>query len=119
MEYIELFILLLIIFLLIFNIYYKIKIKKETHMTVSQVQYFVHKYKLSKDKIQYKKFFRMIAFINSIIISFVSSLVMYMDIVWKANYFIELLVGFILLLMLIYALYEIYGRQLNKKWGKK
>ena len=88
-------------------------------MTVSQVQYFVHKYKLSKDKIQYKKFFRMIAFINSIIISFVSSLVMYMDIIWKVNYFIELLVGFILLLMLIYALYEIYGRHLNKKWGKK
>ena len=113
MEYIALFVLFFIVLFIGFSIYYKIKLKKETYMTVSQVQYFSNKFKIDKNKIVYKSFFRMLSLINSLIISFVGSLI-----VWKTNYFIELGIGFVLLLMLIYALYEIYGRELSKKWGK-
>ena len=66
-----------------------------------------------------RRFLGEISFINALIIAFVCTLVMYLDIVCEVNYFIELIIGFVLMFCLLYALYEIYGRKLKKKWGIK
>ena len=63
----------------------------------------------------YKSVILWTALINSFIIAFVSTVISAIPahVVW------QLLVGFVLIFGLIYALYEIYGRILVKKgWGK-
>ena len=53
-------------------------------------------------------------FINSFIISFVASFVMLipLNMIW------QFVIGFAMLLALIYSFYEIYGRHLAKKYKK-
>lgn len=97
--------------MLFFMIYYRNKIGKEKKL--SEVKYFVKKFNLKISNL--KKFYNGIAIINSLIIAFVTALLMYMDIVWEFNYALELIIGFILLFLLIYSLYEIYGRILKKR----
>lgn len=115
MAYIVLFVILLIVFYIGFKVVFLRRLKKEKYEKLTQVRYFSKKFKIKKQSLYNKKFCKSIALINSLIISFVGTIVMYLDIVWKFNYFIELIVGFILLFLLLYSLYEIYGRQLKRK----
>lgn len=119
MTYILFFIIIFLVLLLLFTIFYRNRIGKNKGKKLSEVKYFVKKFKLDRNKMDLKKFYNGIALINSLIISFVSIFLMYMDIVWKFNYVLELIVGFILLFLLIYSLYEIYGNILKKKWRDK
>jgi len=80
-----------------------------------EISYLVGKFKLDKKKIDYKSCIFWTAIINSFIISFVATVISAIPahIIW------QLLVGFVLIFVLIYSLYEIYGRILIKKgWGK-
>ena len=89
--------------------------KKNDVKEFSEVIYLVGKFKLDKKKIDYKSVILWTALINSFIIAFVSTVISAIPahVVW------QLLVGFVLIFGLIYALYEIYGRILVKKgWGK-
>lgn len=113
MTYILFFIIIFLILLLIMTIFYRNKIGKEKKL--SEVRYFEKKFGLVKSSMNLKKFYMGIALINSLIIAFVTTLLMYMDVVWKINYGIELIIGFILLFLLIYSLYEIYGKILKKR----
>lgn len=111
MTYILLFIIVFLLLMLFFTIYYRNKIGKEKKL--SEVRYFKKKFDLNI--INFKKFYNGIAIINSLIIAFVTTFLMYMDIVWELNYALELIIGFIILFLLIYSLYEIYGRILKKR----
>ena len=119
MFYVELFLLLFVVLFVFFKVFFAIKIRRKKLANVTSIAFFVRRYKLDRKKMKIKKFLGGISFINALIIAFVGTLVMYLDIIWKMNYFIELLVGFLLMFFLLYALYEIYGRKLKKKWGIK
>lgn len=118
MTYILFFVIVFLLLLILFTIYYRNKIGKKKEK-LSEVRYFIKRFKLNRKLIDLKKFLNGISLINSLIISFVTTLLMYMDIVWKFNYILELFLGFILLFLLIYSLYEIYGNILKKKWREK
>ena len=92
----------------------KKKINKKD-IQFGEINYLIGKFKLDKKKINYKTAILWISIINAFIISFVSTVISAIPahIIW------QLLVGFVLIFGLIYALYEIYGRILVKKgWGK-
>lgn len=78
------------------------------------MSYVVKKFKINKNDIDYKKELKIMSLINSFIISFVGTVVSCIN----SFIFIQLGIGFVLLFLLIYALYEIYGRHLVKKIGR-
>jgi hypothetical protein len=87
------------------------KVKKKKIDNIGEMNYLIAKFKLDKTKINYKKEIKYISLINSFIISSVGTFVTTLDIA----IFLQLLLGFVLLFALIYSLYEIYGRHLEKK----
>lgn len=87
------------------------KIKKKKFDSIGEMNYLISKFKLDKKKINYRHEIICISFINSLIISSVSTFVAFLDIM----IILQLALGFILLFALIYSLYEIYGRHLLKK----
>lgn len=86
------------------------KIKKKKTDTIMITSYVIKKFKLNKNKINYKKELKWMCLINSFIISGVGTFVSSID----TYIFLQLGIGFVLLFLLIYALYEIYGRHLKK-----
>ena len=89
--------------------------KKKDVKEFGEINYLVGKFNLDKKKIDYKSTILWTAVINAFIISFVSTVISAIP----AHTIWQLLVGFVLIFALIYALYEIYGRILVKKgWGK-
>lgn len=89
--------------------------KKKKVKNISEIDYLVGKFKLNSKKLNKEHVIIWISLINSFIIASVSSVVMLMpfEIMW------QLLIAFVLLFGLIYALYEIYGRYLKKMEVKK
>ena len=73
--------------------------------------YVIKKFKINQNKINYKKELKWMSLINSFIISSVGTFVSCID----TYIFLQLGIGFVLLFLLIYALYEIYGRHLVNK----
>ena len=101
--------------LIIFNIIKWRLLKKKLGYNFIGVSYLVNKFRLNKAKINLKKMINQLSVINSFIISFVSTFICMLPL----KLFWQLGLGFVLLLILIYALYEIYGRRLYRKWGSK
>ena len=88
----------------------KIKKNKKAKQLI-EIEYLCNKFKLNKNKLNYKEFIFMFPLINSFIITLVT---MILELI-KIPYIFRLIIGFVLLTGLIYALYEIYGRHLKKK----
>lgn len=104
-------------FLIIFVVYFFLlrhKLKQKKENKIGEIGYLVRKFQLDVRKIDYWKLLIPISLINAFIISFVATVIMLfpLDILW------QLMIGFVLLFFLIYAIYEIYGRHLVKKYGK-
>ncbi len=79
------------------------------------LSYLIPKFKLDINKMNLNYVFFMVSLINAFIISFVFMVVTIIP--WNVGF--SMLLGFVLLFGLIYALYEIYGRILVKKgWSK-
>ena len=85
--------------------------KKKKNKPIMEIEYLSSKFKLNKSKLNYKELMVMIPLINSFIITIVTLI---LDII-KIPYIFKLIIGFALLLGLIYAIYEIYGRHLKNK----
>ena len=110
------------IYLLVFLVYYfflcrkkkskKQKGKKEFKIT-NEMNYLITKFNLDVKTLDIKSLARGVALINAFIIAFVSTLLINL----KMQTIIRLLIGFVLLFVLIYACYEIYGNYLKK--GRK
>lgn len=107
------FLVLYIIFYIIFYIinYKNLKSKKKD---VRELDDLVKRFKIDKNKVNYKNEILYVSLINSFIVSSVGTFVTYLDV---ANVF-KLAIGFVLLLALTYSLYEIYGRILKRKVDK-
>ena len=87
--------------------------KKEFRIT-SEGLYLIGRFNLDEKKINIKKMDFHIAIINSFIIAFVSTTISLIG----NNIILELGIGFVLLFLLIYSIYEIYGRHIRKEWSK-
>lgn len=93
----------------------KQKKRNNKKVVISEVQFLQTRFKLKQDRMDIKYMIRWIAFLNAFIIAFTSTVITYIpwDMAW------QLLVGFVLLFGLIYALYELFGRLLVKKgWNE-
>ncbi len=104
----------LVLFVLLYIVNYMldyIKIKKNKLDNIMLMSYVVKKFKLNKSKINYQKELKWMTLINSFIIASVGTIVTCIDI----PIFLQLGLGFVLLFLLIYSLYEIYGRHLVNK----
>ena len=101
------FILVFLFYLIYFN---RKKIKNGDYKKLTEVNYLVRKFDLNMQKIKYKKLLWIINFTNAFIISFTFTIIVIIKgFVWG------LLVGFVILMILIYSLYEIIGRVLKKR----
>jgi len=104
----------IVLYLIIFIVNYvwnRRKVKKKKYDAIGEMNYLIAKFKLNKKKINYKKEVLYISLINSFIISSVGTFVTCLDIMM----ILQLGIGFVMLFALIYSLYEIYGRHLEKK----
>lgn len=101
-------------YLIIFLVYvFIINRKKKTYADakkMTDVTYLTTKFKLDKRKTDYNTLKWYINFINPLIIS--TTFVVISNI---KSFTMSLLVGFVVMLVLIYSLYEIIGRILKKK----
>ncbi len=108
-----------ILFIVIFLIDYffikrkylkKMKNKKKNKKDLMELTYLINKFKLNKDKLPLNKLLIIISAINAFIIS-----VVYVVLVFFDTYLIvKFIVGFFLLIALIYAMYELLGRYLER-----
>lgn len=104
-----------IIFLLIYIFIINRKRKDYTNAKKqTEIYYIVNKFKLDMRKTKYNTLKWAVTFINPLIISITFIIVTNIK-----SYIIGILVGFITLLLLVYSCYEIIGRYLKKKEGKK
>ena len=110
-DFLLMFLLILVIYIVFINrrkkSYFKLKKSDE-------VKIFMARYNLDIKKQNYKKILNAIAIINSFIIAFTSTLVINIEkFIWK------ILICFIVIFTLIYALYELAGRYFKKMEEKK
>lgn len=73
------------------------------------------RYNLDEKKVDYQELLRWTSFCNAFIISLTSTIIC--NIPLKMYY--QLAIGFVILFGLIYSIFEIVGRHLNRKWGKE
>lgn len=91
----------------------KKKSKKKKNIVIGEIELMrsKHKFTIPSDKL--KSVIFNIALINAFIIASTSTIIMLIP--W--HMFWQFLIGFVLLFGLIYAIYELYGRKLEKKYG--
>lgn len=91
------------------------KKKKKKNNELTEISYLVGKFKLNKDALPLNKLLVIISLSNAFIISLVAVVV----IILNTYIIIQLVVGFILLFALIYAIYELIGRSLERRGYSK
>lgn len=76
----------------------------------NQVMYFVKKYKINVNKLNMKKFTNILGLTNSLIISIAFTTTYLVD-----NLILQLLIGLIVLIPLIFIFYSLIGNYLKRK----
>ena len=107
-----------IVFLLVYVITYFInlqKFKKKKIKTIGEYNYLVTKFRLNFRKLNVRKMLLWFSLLDAFIIAFVTTFITLvdMDTIW------QMVIGFVLLFVLIYACYEIYGRHLVSELERK
>jgi len=90
----------------------KKKSKKKHHekkMPV-EIQYFVTKYNIDLDKVNYRYFLKLMGLVVAFDLSIVGSIIIYIETLW-----LQLLVGFVLVLVVVLISFKLLGNYLNKK----
>ncbi len=108
----------LVVFLIIYIIIYCYnlrKIKKKKENTMLEYHYLISKFHLDPEILKARKVILVISIIDAFIISFVTTFLSVVEL----SIFWQIMIGFVLLVSLIYACYEIYGRYLVKKGFQK
>ena len=75
-----------------------------------EINYLVSKYKLNLKKVKYKRLLNIICIVSAFDISLVVTIISIID-----NFFLQLLVGFALIMLLILVSYDIVGRIYKQK----
>ncbi len=116
----ELVIIFLSIYVGVFLVYYfflcrkkKTKKGRRGFKITNEMSYLITRFKLDEKSLDLRRLAKGVALINGFIIAFVSTVLINL----KFQTVIRLLIGFVLLFILIYACYEIYGNYLKK--GRK
>ena len=105
----------LIIFIFYFIIFYLYGLKKKNILKSMQVEFLKVRFGFSNKDLKPKKIGLIICFIDPLIISLTGTIVT----LPKWNYVLELLLGFVILMALIYSFYEILGRIMKVMVKKK
>ena len=119
MKYIYIFLLdFICIFALVYIVYFFVyRYKKKDYSNLKNkdiVKIFIAKYDLDVRKTSYKTILNVLAFDNAFTIAFTAALIISIKAyIWKV------LVSMVVLFTLLLSLYEISGRYLKKKEGKK
>ena len=100
-----------VIFVLYFILYYLRGLKKKTIIKSIQIEYLKIRFKINPKNLKAKKIGLVVCFIDPLIISLTGTIVT----IPKFHYSIQLLLGFVLLMALIFCSYEILGRILTRK----
>lgn len=79
-----------------------------------EINYLVKKFNLDMRKTNYNTLKWSTTFLNPLIIS-----ITFVSIISIDSFVLSLIIGFIIMMLLIYGVYEILGRILKKKEGKK
>ena len=111
-------IMFVLIFMVVYFVYYFIfddMLKKEKYTKISELVLLTKKFNLNKKEMNYKSALNGIAIINAFIISFTFTVIDLIPVITT----LKLVIGFGIMLVLIFGLYFSYGKKLQKKWGKK
>ena len=107
-----------IVFIIVFVIYsfYMKKKKKDINDLKKDdyIYFFISRYKLNLKKTEYKTIIKTLTFVNSFSLSFAAAMIINID-----GFILRIVVAFIVLFLLLMSLYEVSGRVLKKKEGKK
>lgn len=109
------FIVLFIIFYLIYYFIFDDMLKKEKYTKINELVFLTKVYNLDKKKMNYRSCLNGVAIMNAFIIAFTVTIIDALPI----NIVFSLIVAFVILMVMIYFGYKIYGNYLSKKWGKK
>lgn len=90
------------------------KIKKKKYDKIIEIGYLEKKFKLKVKDLNLKK----LKYIFSLIHAFIISITVVLVSLIKLHYFIQLLIGFFVLILLIFACYEILGNVIVRKKEK-
>ena len=101
-------------FILYFIIFYLIGLKRKSILNSMQVEFLIKRFNFRKKDFNPKKIGIIICLLDPLIISLTGTIVT----LPKINYIFELLLGFVILMILIYSLYEILGRIIKRKVDK-
>ncbi len=104
----------LILFVLIYFVYLG-QLKRKKKKEIIELVYLQNKFNLDSKKINARKEILWISIIDAFIMSFVWTFMNFIPVgfIW------QLMIAFVLVFALIYAIYEIYGRHLIKKGYQK
>lgn len=108
-----------VFFMVVFGVYYlgiyRKRLRKKEYKKMTEINYLISRFNLDKSKVNYADCAYAVCIINAFIIAFVGTVIscIPLKLIWC------MLIGFVLLFLMIYALYEIYGRHLVKKGWKK
>ena len=112
----------LIMFVLLYSVIYVVfyfifddMLKKEKYTKISELVLLTNKFNLDKKKMNYRETLKGVAMINAFIIAFTFTVI---DLI-PVEITLKLVIGFIIMLVLVFGLYFSYGKKLQKKWGKK
>lgn len=114
------FVVFIFVWLLQYNFFIKPKPKRgkngkivKEKKVVLEIEYLSKKFNIDKKLLMNCEVGNKICLLNSFIISTVCLVISLLDF----NYVFQLLMGFVLLMGLIYSLYEVWGRRLSKRFG--
>ncbi len=99
---------------IVFNLFYDDSLKKEKLSKIKTIPIMIDKFSLDKNKVDNRALLRGVSFINAFIVSTTLVVVDFIGIE-KIYWFI---IAFIVIILLILICYYIYGKILQKKWGK-
>jgi hypothetical protein len=107
-----------LIFIVVYFVCYFIfddMLKKEKYTKLTSLVLLTNKFNLDKKRMDYKSTMNGVAIINAFIISFTFTVIDLIPVITT----LKLVIGFGIMIILIFGLYIIYGKKLQKKWGKK
>ena len=115
MESLVLFVCSYFVFFVIYLIFFYIRgLKRKAILNSLQVEFLKVRFGFKNKELKPKKIGFIITLIDPLIISLTGTIVS----LPKWNYILELLLGFVLLIALIYSFYEIIGRIIKRKVDK-
>ena len=96
-------------YILSFIVYVLFINSKKRKNELAEIKYIIEKFKLDRDKLNTKKLKWILSFINPFIIS-----ITFMIIINIESYILGIMIGFVVMMILVYSVYEIIGRCLKR-----